>query len=903
MSRITERVAGLTFTSGLLLLFFLLFFGAFLLSCSSSDSSKPCTLTVTSPNGGESWLRGTANAITWSSANAGGNVRIELYKDGVYYITLAQSTENDGSYETTFDDADASARYRVRVCSVSQGACCDESDADFSVTTSCDLTVTSPASGSSWIAGQTWPISWNPAGTGNVTLDLYRGTTYLCTIDAATPNDGSYQWVVDDCGGGVSSQYRVKVTRADDVTCYDYSDNFTIGQTCSIVITNPHSGSRWLNSENRTILWELTGGSGTVKLELYKGTTRLCAVDASTPNDGSYQWTVDDCGGGYASDYRMKISDTSEATCYAYSDYFTIGEPCAFTFSNPNATSKWLNGETRYILWETSGASGNVKLELYKGAGLLCTIVSSTPNDLSYTWVVSDCGGGYASDYRVRISDVANNSCYAFSEYFTIGEPCGFVFSNPSAVSSWLNGQTRFILWETSGASASVRLDLYKGASLLCPIVTSTDNDGSYQWLVTDCGGGFASDYRVKITDSVDSDCYSFSAYFTIGETCGFVFSNPSAVSSWLNGETRFILWETSGASASVRLDLYKGASLLCPIVASTDNDGSYQWLVSDCGGGFASDYRVKITDSVDSGCFAFSEYFTIGETCGFTITNPFAGSRWYNGDARSILWEPSGGSGTVKIELFKAAAPLCTIVGSAANTGSYPWVVSDCGGGYSTDYRVKITDSVDSECYAYSDLFSIGEPCGFEVTNPYASSKWMNGETRSILWAPSGGSGTVKLELYKADVFLCTIDASDPNDGSYSWYVNDCGGGYSTEYRVKITDSVDSECYAYSDLFTIGQPCSFAFSNPYSGSSWTVGQARTIMWSHTGGTGNVNLELYEGAVFLSTIVASTPNDGSHAWIVSDYGGGTSSEYQVKIVDAADPACLEFSATFTITVP
>jgi len=785
----------------------LLAVGGLILSCSSSTSSKPCTLSVVAPNSGESWVRGESHAVTWTSANAGGNVRIELYKNGVFYLTLASSTENDGAFETDFAGADAGTQYKVRVCSTSEGGCCDESDNNFTLTSGCALTVTSPAAGSSWVAGETWTISWNPSGAGTVKIELYQGATYLCDINASTANDGEYQWVVSDCGGGISSQYRVKVTDNAASTCYDFSDYFAIGQTCSFDVTNPHTGSTWLNGEGREVMWQLVGGGADVKLELYRGSTPECTLIPSTANDGSFLWTVDDCGGGYSTEYRVKITDVANPNCYAYSDYFTIGEPCAFVFSNPNATSTWLNGETRYIMWTSSGSSGYVRLELYKGADLLCAVAASAPDNETYTWVVSDCGGGYATNYRMKISDAANPSCSAYSDYFTIGEPCSFVFSNPTTTSAWLNGQTRYILWEPRGASAYVKLDLYKGASLICPIAVSTDNDGSFAWLVSDCGGGFDSDYRVKITDSVDGACY------------------------------------------------------------------------------------------------AFSEYFVIGEACKIIVTNPFVGTKWFNGDARNIMWEKSGGSGTVNIQLYKAATPLCTIASGAPNTGYFAWLVDDCGGGYSVEYRVRITDSADPVCTAYSDLFSIGEPCAFDITNPYSSSKWLNGDNRSILWTPSGGSANVKLELYQADAFLCTIAASTPNDGSYAWNVSDCYGEYSTEYRVKVTDSADENCYAYSDLFTIGQPCALTVTNPYSGSTWIVGQARTILWNHTGGSGTVNIELYKADTLLCAIASGTPNDGSYSWAVSDCRGGTSSEYRIRVVDAANAACEHYSVTFTITAP
>lgn len=56
-------------------------------------------LTVTSPNGYETWYRGQTKTITWTSKGSpGANVKIELYKAGVKNAVISSKTPNDGSY-------------------------------------------------------------------------------------------------------------------------------------------------------------------------------------------------------------------------------------------------------------------------------------------------------------------------------------------------------------------------------------------------------------------------------------------------------------------------------------------------------------------------------------------------------------------------------------------------------------------------------------------------------------------------------------------------------------------------------------------------------------------------------------------------------------------------------------
>jgi len=50
-----------------------------------SDTAVP-SVTVTAPNGGESWAGGSSHAITWTSANVS-TVRVEASLDGTTWST------------------------------------------------------------------------------------------------------------------------------------------------------------------------------------------------------------------------------------------------------------------------------------------------------------------------------------------------------------------------------------------------------------------------------------------------------------------------------------------------------------------------------------------------------------------------------------------------------------------------------------------------------------------------------------------------------------------------------------------------------------------------------------------------------------------------------------------------
>jgi hypothetical protein len=92
-------------------------------------------ISVTSPNGGEQWLQGTAHEITWISI--GGletTVTIELYRSGLLDSTIVSGAPHSGSYSWAIPpDQEAGSDYRVRVSFSPDSSIGDFSDNDFTV--------------------------------------------------------------------------------------------------------------------------------------------------------------------------------------------------------------------------------------------------------------------------------------------------------------------------------------------------------------------------------------------------------------------------------------------------------------------------------------------------------------------------------------------------------------------------------------------------------------------------------------------------------------------------------------------------------------------------------------------------------------------------------------------------
>ncbi len=114
--------------------------------------SAASSITVTSPNGGENWRLGSDHNITWTyTGSPGDNVKIELYKAGVLYKTIAASAPigsgGSGAFAWTIATNHAAASdYRIRVSSTTTAAE-DSSNADFTLSKVPTTLVASDTSG------------------------------------------------------------------------------------------------------------------------------------------------------------------------------------------------------------------------------------------------------------------------------------------------------------------------------------------------------------------------------------------------------------------------------------------------------------------------------------------------------------------------------------------------------------------------------------------------------------------------------------------------------------------------------------------------------------------------------------------------------------------------------------
>ncbi len=217
------------------------------------DTISP-TVTVTSPNGGESMDADSVWTITWDASDNVSVTSVDCYysNDGgaTFPNTIASGLSNTGSYDWTVpSDPTTQAQVKVVAWDLAENSGEDASDSDFTIVAVTDtippsVTLISPNGGESWQVSTINQITWQASDDVGVSyVNLYystdSGVTYADTVAAGLANTGLYSWTIPD---DQSTTCKVKAAAFDDAanSGADESDaDFTIAALADTIPPPP----------------------------------------------------------------------------------------------------------------------------------------------------------------------------------------------------------------------------------------------------------------------------------------------------------------------------------------------------------------------------------------------------------------------------------------------------------------------------------------------------------------------------------------------------------------------------------------------------------------------------------------------------------------------------------------
>jgi len=426
-----------------------------------SESPK-YTIHVNSPNGNDILMAGTSSTIEWETSPYAEiekvSILISTNSGQDYNAGIAYSVANTGSY--VFYDIPETyigSHNRVMVLDAANPSVYDESDADFKILPELEdqVMVTIPNGGEEWIAGTYQDIKW--IGDPNIAnvmikLSMDSGQTWPVTIVDSTANaGGKYNW------GLIPQEYigpncRISVCDAGSPSIFDISDqNFSIVEP-GIEIVTPIGGEIWEIGNPVDVTWKASNviSNLDILLSIDGGATFPIAVATNTPNDGSFEWGVDDPALAQTIEARIRIQDHANPALYFDdSPNFTILEK-SMTLTYPNGGEEWRIGYPQTIEWLWTGNIPLVDIKMSLDGGMTFDdyIIQNEPNTGSFdiafldaAWLTDHTKWDFTSkEAKIRIESSGNPSLHSESaNIFTIPITLGILNGKNSAASGDLD--------------------------------------------------------------------------------------------------------------------------------------------------------------------------------------------------------------------------------------------------------------------------------------------------------------------------------------------------------------------------------------------------------------------------------------------------------------------------------
>lgn len=478
----------------------------------------------------------------------------------------------------------------------------------------------------------------------------------------------------------------------------------------TINITYPNGGT-WYEEDSIAIYWTYTNAGNYVKIELYRiGSATYTTISSNTTNDGSYSWTVPD--GLSSANYRIKVTSLMDLDIYDYSDYFYLYSR-SITITSPTEGDTWFTGEQYTISWYSENTGTDyVKIECIHGSNVYTIDSYAVDDGLEYWYIPEDFSSG--SNYRIKISSYNYNNVYEYSYYFTISRR-SITVTSPAKGDTYYEDDDLLIKWDSSNIDNYVYIDLYYDINYYYTnIVSSTENDGIYNWKIPEIASSY--NYRIRVASMSYSNVYDFSENFTI-------FERYININSPIDGEVLYttedykIKWESESAGDKVNIELFKDGVYYFSIKSNVENNGEYNWKISD-DLLTSYGYQIRIASISYSDIYGISGFFTVEERS-ITIYGPSEGVKWQRGGTYFISWDSVNIGDYVNIELYENGTLHSVIANNVYNSYGYNWKIpNDLSPG--KNYQIKISSTSYEDVYSFSEGYieieenSIGQLSGF---------------------------------------------------------------------------------------------------------------------------------------------------------------------------------------------
>ena len=560
------------------------------------------TITVTSPNGSESWAAGSMHDITWTSSTVS-NVRIDYSKDsGANWTNITTSVPAaTGSFTWELPVVN-SENCLVKITDAANSSIFDISNAPFSIVPSKSVRVVSPNGGENWDITSVHGITWTSTGIDYVKIEYSTdsGQNWSAIVASTDGSAGTYSWTVP---APVSVNTLVRISEAGITSGSAVSDT---SDGVFIILPDP---------TNRNALFEIDTELGTAGYQTSDPLMNIGPDEAVGFGIYAGQWVT-------SKSFEISMLWNSTKGTFQKNDSYisTNGESISINGANITLPVE------RNILSETAGAvelvaSSNLPGIFTATVNRTITGVSLLDNGLLMLPVFktsSTFGNGDSLSVKVDITvkDRLGNQKTLPRKYFTVfgktPSAPALTLLSPNGAEEMIRGGAATIRWSAQDVD---NIDIeysYDGGSNWESIATGVlASLGSYSWNIS---GTLAESHNcvMRIKNTADSSVKDVSdAPFSVLSGDYVTVNSPKDGDVWTINSNKEIRWSYSGVSeVSIELSRNDGADYNETIADNQPAlNGIYIWKVT---GPSSDECRVRIKDSSNDETYGESGKFSV---------------------------------------------------------------------------------------------------------------------------------------------------------------------------------------------------------------------------------------------------------------------------------------------------
>jgi hypothetical protein len=186
-------------------------------------------INILDPDGGEAFERGSKTVISWED-NLFEEVKIDLYKDDLFYSTIVDTTESDGSYEWVVP-VDMFGSFKIRITSVVWEDTYAISENTFEVKKG-SISISFPLGGDVVQMLETKQVAWTDDIPEDVKISLLKNTELITELSSKSLGLKEWNFYTNDLTAGNDYKLRIESKLFNDV--YAETDNFSIKGTNNV---------------------------------------------------------------------------------------------------------------------------------------------------------------------------------------------------------------------------------------------------------------------------------------------------------------------------------------------------------------------------------------------------------------------------------------------------------------------------------------------------------------------------------------------------------------------------------------------------------------------------------------------------------------------------------------------